>query len=151
MLASISMDVASFIELLTPFFPGYFLPLASVANVGKNISFLAASASRAAIHKTFAVHENLADITAKTGSQCILASMLGTGLGIATVTFVGDSYEYTFIAFSMFTVLSLGSTYVSLKSAILPSLSVARLDVILQDKFHFDPMYATRYLLLFAC
>ena len=39
---------------------------------GKNISFLAASASRAAIHKTFAVHENLADITAKTGSQCIL-------------------------------------------------------------------------------
>jgi hypothetical protein len=78
MLASISMDLASFIELLTPFFPGYFLPLASVANVGKNISFLAASASRAAIHKTFAVHENLADITAKTGSQCILGSMLGT-------------------------------------------------------------------------
>ena len=34
MLASLSMDVASFIELLTPFFPGYFLPLASIANVG---------------------------------------------------------------------------------------------------------------------
>ena len=37
MLASLSMDVASFIELLTPFFPGYFLPLASVANVGKYV------------------------------------------------------------------------------------------------------------------
>jgi hypothetical protein len=35
MLASLSMEMASFIELLTPFFPGYFLPLASVANVGK--------------------------------------------------------------------------------------------------------------------
>ena len=45
-------------------------------HVGKNISFLAASASRAAIHKTFAVHENLADITAKTGSQCILGEKI---------------------------------------------------------------------------
>ena len=36
-------------------------------NIGKNISFLAASASRAAIHKSYAKHENLADITAKTG------------------------------------------------------------------------------------
>ena len=34
MLASISMDLAALIELLTPFFPGYFLPLASIANVG---------------------------------------------------------------------------------------------------------------------
>jgi hypothetical protein len=38
----VSCATASFIELLTPLFPGYFLPLASVANVGKNISFLAA-------------------------------------------------------------------------------------------------------------
>ena len=38
MLASLSMDVASFIELLTPFFPGYFLPLASIANVGTYVT-----------------------------------------------------------------------------------------------------------------
>jgi hypothetical protein len=36
--------------------------MASVANVGKNVSFLAASASRAAIHKTFAIHENLGTV-----------------------------------------------------------------------------------------
>ena len=40
MKASISMDAASFLELLTPLFPGHFLLIASVANVGKNISFL---------------------------------------------------------------------------------------------------------------
>lgn len=33
---------------------------------------------------------------------------------------------------------SIGSTYVSLKSAILPSLSIARLDVILQHHFIFE-------------
>ena len=78
MISGICMDSSSFLELLTPLFPAYFLPIASVANVGKNISFLAASASRAAIHKSFAIQENLADITAKTGSQSILGSLLGT-------------------------------------------------------------------------
>jgi hypothetical protein len=34
-----------------------------VLDVGKNISFLAASASRAANHYSFAERENLADIT----------------------------------------------------------------------------------------
>jgi len=76
------MEIASFIELLTPLVPQYFLLLASIANIGKNISFLAASASRAAIHKSFALQENLADITAKTGSQSIISSLIGTTLGI---------------------------------------------------------------------
>ena len=81
MLSTVSMDLSSFVELLTPLYPAYFLPLASLANVGKNISFLSASASRAAIHKSFAIHENLADITAKSGSQTVLASLVGTSLG----------------------------------------------------------------------
>lgn len=80
--SSIAMDTSSAIELCTPFLPGLFLPLAAIANVGKNISFLAASTSRAAINKAFAKCDNLADITGKCGSQSILASMMGTGLGI---------------------------------------------------------------------
>ena len=35
-------------------------------------------------------------------------AMLGTGLGIATIAMIGDSYVHTFAAFSTFTVLSLG-------------------------------------------
>jgi hypothetical protein len=81
MISNVSMDVSSFIELLTPLAPAYFLPMAAIANIGKNISFLSASASRAAIHKSFAIHENLADITAKSGSQTVLASLVGTSLG----------------------------------------------------------------------
>lgn len=44
---------------------------------GKNISFLAASASRAAIHNVLAAKGNLADVTAKAGAQTILACMVG--------------------------------------------------------------------------
>jgi Vitamin B6 photo-protection and homoeostasis len=62
-ISSAALDVSCFIELLTPLCPAYFLLMASVANVGKNISYLSASASRAALHQSFAIHENLADIT----------------------------------------------------------------------------------------
>lgn len=44
---------------------------------GKNVSFLAASASRAAIHNMLSVKGNLADMTAKSGAQTILACMIG--------------------------------------------------------------------------
>lgn len=40
MASSVSMDVSCFIELLTPFAPGYFLLLASIANVGMSVSIL---------------------------------------------------------------------------------------------------------------
>lgn len=79
-IASLAMECSSLIEFMTPIFPQYFLPIASVANIGKNISFLAASASRAAINNSFAVNENLADVTARSGSQSIFGSTLGTGI-----------------------------------------------------------------------
>jgi hypothetical protein len=130
------MDASSFIELLTPLFPHLFLPLASIANVGKNISFLAASASRAAAHRAFATHENLADITAKVGSQSILASMLGTGLGITVATAIGSvsggdaslTYSMTLGAFAACSAINLAATYASLRNVTLTTLNPGRFD-----------------------
>lgn len=130
MLAALSMDLSSFIELLTPLFPGYFLPLAAVANVGKNISFLAASATRATIHKSFAAHENLADVTAKTGSQCILASLLGTSFGLSLAAAFGGNQSAIVAAFLGCSALNLFATYGSLKKVTLTTLSLGRLDFI---------------------
>lgn len=47
------------------------------STTGKNVSFLAASASRAAIHNVLSLKGNLADVTAKAGAQTILACMIG--------------------------------------------------------------------------
>lgn len=47
------------------------------SSTGKNVSFLAASASRAAIHNVLSLKGNLADVTAKAGAQTILACMVG--------------------------------------------------------------------------
>jgi hypothetical protein len=85
---------STLLEICTPLAPHMFLLLASVANVGrphclpcciahtgtragKNVSWLAASATKAGIHKSFLRHENLSDVTAKSGSQTIAASVAG--------------------------------------------------------------------------
>lgn len=69
-------------QVLTPAVPHLFLLLASVSNIGKNISWLASSATRAQMHNSFALRGNLGDITAKITSQSIAASLVGTALGI---------------------------------------------------------------------
>jgi hypothetical protein len=136
--ATIAMDAASFIEMLTPLVPGYFLAVASIANVSKNISFLAASASRAAIHRSFTLQENLADVTAKTGSQFIVSSLLGTSLGVSLsglvawgVTGADAQYASTVGMYCALSSVSIAVTYWSLRHATITSLSPARLDYVL--------------------
>jgi hypothetical protein len=143
LLATLSMDLASFIELLTPLAPAYFLLIASVANIGKNVSFLAASASRAAIHKSFALQENLADVTAKTGSQSIMSSLAGTSLGVGISAGLGsaaaasgwDPYCATVGAYCALSSVSIAATYWSLTHVTITSLSRGRLDYLLWRHF----------------
>eukprot|EP01033_Poteriospumella_lacustris_P011229 gene11229-7984_t len=121
--------------MTTAFFPQFFLPIAAVANMGKNISFLASSASRAAIHRSFAREENLADITAKTGSQNILSSLAGTSLGVAISTYCGNDLLLTCTFFSVLSSTSLVFTYLALRYATITALTQDRLDYLLRDFF----------------
>lgn len=113
LLASILLDLSILLEILTPLFPTLFLPLAALANIGKNIAWLSASASRASIHRSLIKRENLADVTAKSGSQTILASLFGTGLGIVISLFTGSN---TLLILIMFTLLSTGHIFTTYKS-----------------------------------
>lgn len=87
------IDFASVVETFTIFFPNLFLPIASFANVFKNIGWVSISASRAAIHKSFSKTENLADITGKAGSQSIFGSLIGTAMGIFLVPLLSHITE----------------------------------------------------------
>jgi hypothetical protein len=70
MFSAMTLDAATLLEILSPLFHSTMvLPVASIANVGKNIGFLTASASRAAIHQSLAISGNLGDVTAKAGKR----------------------------------------------------------------------------------
>lgn len=125
-----ALEISVLVEILTPLFPAYFLPMASLANVAKNISWLSTSATRASFHNSFALKENLADITAKAGSQAIASSIIGTGLGIAISQFTGPSTINVLAAFGVLSTVNLFSIYHLLNGVWLRTLNCQRLHLL---------------------
>ena len=138
MVAALALDLSTLLEICTPFLGAeYFLPCASIANIGKNIGFLAASASRAAIHQSLTTTEgktsNLGDVTAKAGSQAILASLLGTGFGIIfSQTFCSDYGTAGILAgFVVLSAVHQVCTYKAIQAVPLKTLDRHRLHIVL--------------------
>ena len=79
------------LELSTAFFPAAFLPMASLANVGKSVGVTTAVSVAPSIARTFLKpgHENLAELTAKTNAQIVIADNVGLGLAVAASWAVG--------------------------------------------------------------
>ncbi|KAF9406650.1 hypothetical protein BGZ94_003017, partial [Podila epigama] len=136
--ATVAMQGASVLELLTPLWPGSFLAIASISNIGKNMAWLASSATRAQMNKTFALRDNLGDITGKSGSQTTAAGLVGTGLGVviaALMSHVSDDPTVlplipmclTFLPFSVFNIYS---NYQSSYYVTTPSLNVPRTETV---------------------
>jgi hypothetical protein len=138
MLSAMAMDISTFMEICTPLFPGYFLLIASIANVGKNIGFLSASASKAALHQSLQSDSshNLADLTAKSGSQAILASLVGTTVGIGLSTIIGSDFASVAAGFVVLSGIHEGCTYQALKAVRLRSFSRHRMHLLLDNFVH---------------
>ena len=130
--SSVAMDASVFLELLCPFFPSAFLPIAAVANAGKNMSYLSASASRAALHNAMAVQSNLADITAKAGSQTVLAGMLGTAVGCGFLKVFGNDFDNVFQMFCACSFLHMYGCWSSLRCVVLNTINKERLNCLLE-------------------
>lgn len=122
-MSAVALDSATLLEILTPLFPNYFVFLASLANIGKNVSWLSASATRAGIHQSFARRDNLGDITAKAGSQGIAASLTGTAIGVAISPCIGASTSTVLSAFMVLSAVHLGCLYKSLTFVNVPTLN----------------------------
>ena len=61
----LALNLAIYTEIATLSFPQHFLILASVANAGKCIFFLLATASRGSVNMRFAKRNNMGDISGK--------------------------------------------------------------------------------------
>ncbi|KAL3811267.1 hypothetical protein ACHAXA_003366 [Cyclostephanos tholiformis] len=161
MVAALALDLSTLLEICTPMMgQEWFLPCASIANIGKNVGYLAASASRAAIHQslsmggssfplntseaeactknassTVSVSSNLGDVTAKSGSQSIVASLLGTAIGIfLSRTFCSEyGTSGTLAGFAMLSAVHQVCTYKAVKVVPLRNLDRHRLHIVLSS------------------
>ncbi|MQL75033.1 hypothetical protein Taro_007398 [Colocasia esculenta] len=74
---SILFSLSIGVELLTPSFPQHFLLLATLANIAKSISLAAYIATGSAIHRSFAIADNLGEVSAKAQLQTVCFDNLG--------------------------------------------------------------------------
>jgi Vitamin B6 photo-protection and homoeostasis len=135
MIAALCLDGASLLEILSPLIlASWVLPLACTANIGKNIGFLTASASRAAIHQSLALQGNLADVTAKSATQSMAAGLLGTAIGIGLSTSVLHHDAGNFIVgVCILSAIHQGCNYWSLKYVPLRHFNRHRLHLLLTE------------------
>lgn len=112
--AMFTLNLAILIEIMTLKFPHLFLFLASTANMGKNICFLMAAASRAQINMRFAKRNNIADIAGKSVSLFTTSSLCGMGIGMGFSKLI-DISQLSQMApvFALLTFINLYSTYIS--------------------------------------
>ncbi|OMJ22183.1 Protein root UVB sensitive 4 [Smittium culicis] len=142
--STVWLQLATCLEILTPLFPGFFLAVASIANVGKNVAYLASGATKASINRSLATSDNLGDVTAKFGSQSTAAGLFGTIIGISTSSIIGNDFGYLCFMFVPFSIVSICSNYIGVKCIELKTFNLERLMLVFKnsisckhDEFHY--------------
>ena len=124
--ADFALGISVILESCTVIAPWLFLPVASIANIGKNIAWLSASATRASIHQSFCLEHNLADVTGKAGSQTIAASVIGTSLGIALTPLLMNDPVYIIFSTIVLSFAHLAFSFRALHCVQLKTLNIQR-------------------------
>jgi len=121
-----ALGLAVVLEACTGLFPSLFLPVAALANIGKNVAWMSASATRASIHQSFAKQKNLADITAKAASQTVAASVAGTVLGVSLTPLLNQQAELQVAAAALLSCGHVFFSYCGLQAVVLSTLNPQR-------------------------
>lgn len=130
--ADILNDIAMFMEILAPFFPVFFTVIMCTSGVFKSIVGVAGGATRAALTVHQARRDNMADISAKDGSQETLVNLAGLLVSFILIPLVTDNPVLTLSLFFLFTVLHLFANYKAVRSVVMETLNEARLCIVLQ-------------------
>ncbi|CAN6447683.1 unnamed protein product [Victoria cruziana] len=124
------------VEMLTSIFPQYFLLLAATANIFKSISLAAYIATSSAIHRSFAISDNLCEISAKAQIQTVCFDNLGLMLAAAlNLLFKNNQRLQTVVPlmiYPFFAAMDLYAISQGLKHVHLQTLTKDRLDIIIK-------------------
>ncbi|KAE9592092.1 hypothetical protein Lal_00013001 [Lupinus albus] len=123
------------LELLTPTFPRYFLLLATIANIAKQISLACYLATRSSVHQSFAIIDNLGEISAKAQIQTVCFDILGLMLAALVNLWIENHRRHQaglyFFVYPFFASMDLFGIYQGLKHVHLKTLTKDRLEIIL--------------------
>jgi hypothetical protein len=126
---------------MTPVFPQYFLLLASIANIAKQISLSCYLATGSAVHRSFAVADNLGEVSAKAQIQTVCFDNLGLLLAVLLNMLFQHNQRLQaclpFVLYPIFSTFDLLGIYQGLKHINLQTLTKDRLEIILERWIEF--------------
>ncbi|GAX79172.1 hypothetical protein CEUSTIGMA_g6612.t1 [Chlamydomonas eustigma] len=131
--ADIMNNVGMALDLASPLFPDLFLCLTCLGSISRAITWVAGSATRAALTQHFALNSNAADIAAKEQSQETAVTAIGMTLGILLTRMCAHNHIASWLCFLALTVLHVWANIKAMRSLILTTLNQPRLDVLLQS------------------
>ncbi|XP_029294280.1 RUS family member 1 [Cottoperca gobio] len=131
--ADVLNDIAMFMEILAPYFPACFTLIVCTAGIFKSLVGVAGGATRAALTVHQARRDNMADISAKDGSQETLVNLAGLLVSLILIPLVTDNPILTLSLFFLFTVLHLFANYKAVRSVVMDTFNEARLSIVLQQ------------------
>ncbi|KAK2893502.1 hypothetical protein Q8A73_015986 [Channa argus] len=131
--ADILNDIAMFMEILAPYFPPFFTLIVCTAGIFKSIVGVAGGATRAALTVHQARRDNMADISAKDGSQETLVNLAGLLVSLILIPLVTDNPILTLSLFFLFTILHLFANYKAVRSVVMETFNEARLSIVLHQ------------------
>jgi hypothetical protein len=132
-LGDMMYEVGIFLEILAPLCAHAFLVVASMANAFKSMSYMSRLPPRAAILKSFAMRENVGDVSAKANSQDVVSGLFGLLLGIQVSFFVGSSIWKSLVVFLVSSVIVGISSLKALSDLRLNTLNRHRMEIILDS------------------
>ncbi|MGH0172842.1 UNVERIFIED_CONTAM: hypothetical protein FKN15_074917 [Acipenser sinensis] len=117
-------------EIVAPAFPACFTLIVCSAGVFKSLVGVAGGATRAALTVHQARRDNMADVSAKDGSQETLVNLAGMLVSLLLIPLVTESTVLTFALYFLFTCLHLYANYQAVRSVVMETLNQARLSIL---------------------
>ncbi|PIN19596.1 hypothetical protein CDL12_07721 [Handroanthus impetiginosus] len=132
---SILFSLSIGIELLTPAFPQYFLLLATIANIARQISLACHLATGSAVHRSFAISDNLGEVSAKAQIQTVCFDNVGLLLAATLNILLRNNQRLLaalpFVVYPIFSAIDLFGIYQGLRHVHLQTLTKDRLELII--------------------
>ncbi|KAL3701917.1 hypothetical protein R1sor_019939 [Riccia sorocarpa] len=130
--ADLLNDMGMLMDLVSPLFPGSFLPILCIGSIARSITGVASGATRAALTQHFALRQNAADISAKEGSQETAATMVGMLFGILLARITAGNNLAVWVSFLTLTAFHMYANYRAVRSLSLTSLNPNRTQLLLE-------------------
>lgn len=130
--ADILDDIAKGIELLVPYFSSYSVVILCISTTMKSIVGVAGGATRTALIHHQAIQNNVADVSAKDGSQETCVNLIASFFGIFILSLFHDG-QYLLELYLFLVAVHLYANYSAVKALCLDTFNEDRLAIIIKN------------------